>query len=128
MVVDALLEADPVLRITDKIRSPAEFQLLDDGLLDVRGGWCVWGCPGFAANKLCNELRRMACRHPSPPPPSHTQVVENFELFGRLLNLEPEHEAPLRSAQAIIARLRRRELYKCAAAACMVGGVWWWFD
>lgn len=37
MVVDALLEADSVLRISDKIRSPADFQLLDDGLLDVSG-------------------------------------------------------------------------------------------
>lgn len=36
MVVDALLEADSALRISDKIRSAADFQLLDDNVLDVR--------------------------------------------------------------------------------------------
>jgi hypothetical protein len=35
MVTDALLEADPALRISDKIHAPADFQLLDDSLLNV---------------------------------------------------------------------------------------------
>jgi hypothetical protein len=44
MVVDALLEADSALRISHKIHDPADFQQLDDGLLDVSGGCgCVWG-------------------------------------------------------------------------------------
>lgn len=73
MVVDALLAADPALRITRSIRHPADFQLLDDNLIDK---------------------------------------IENFELFRHMLNLEDEDEAALRQSQAIIDRLRRRELYK----------------
>ncbi|KAL4422624.1 hypothetical protein ABPG75_008821 [Micractinium tetrahymenae] len=73
MVVDALLAADPALRITQRIRDPADFQLLDDGLIDT---------------------------------------IENFEQFCHLLSVEEEDEAELRRSQAIIARLRRRELYK----------------
>ena len=46
------------------------------------------------------------------PCPALPQVIENFELFRRLFNLEEEDEAALGAAQAIIARLRRRELYK----------------
>jgi hypothetical protein len=51
-------------------------------------------------------------------------VIENFELFRRLFNLEEEDEAALGSAQAIIARLRRRELYKYVTDALIpqVGG------
>jgi hypothetical protein len=37
MVVDALLEADPVLKISEKIWQPEEFARLDDGLLSVSG-------------------------------------------------------------------------------------------
>ncbi|EFN52480.1 hypothetical protein CHLNCDRAFT_26697, partial [Chlorella variabilis] len=74
MVVDALLEADSALRISDKIRSAADFQLLDDNVLD---------------------------------------------LYRRFLNVEPEDEAALRSARAIIERLRRRELYKYATE-CLI--------
>jgi hypothetical protein len=40
MVVDALLAADPALNILDRIRAPADFQLLDDNLLDVSGCCC----------------------------------------------------------------------------------------
>ena len=53
----------------------------------------------------------------SPCPAS--QVVENFELYRRFLNVEPEDEAALRSARAIIERLRRRELYKYATE-CLI--------
>ena len=35
MVVDALVEAEPALRIADKIHDPAQFQLLDDSIIDV---------------------------------------------------------------------------------------------
>ena len=47
MVVDALLEADSALRISHKIHDPADFQQLDDGLLDVSVGCgCGCGCGG----------------------------------------------------------------------------------
>ena len=52
------------------------------------------------------------CHRPALPCPALPQVIENFELFRRLFNLEEEDEAALGAAQAIIARLRRRELYK----------------
>lgn len=35
MVVDALLAADPVLKISEKIYKPEDFVMLDDGLLEV---------------------------------------------------------------------------------------------
>lgn len=35
-MVDALTAAEPALRITEKIFSPEQFQLLDDNLIDVR--------------------------------------------------------------------------------------------
>lgn len=35
MVVDALLEADPALRLSGAIRDPAAFCRLDDGIIDV---------------------------------------------------------------------------------------------
>lgn len=38
MVVDALLEADAALGITEKIWDPKEFVLLDDTILDVCHG------------------------------------------------------------------------------------------
>ena len=42
MMVDALLEADPVLRLTDKIWDVNQFVQLDDGVLEVgRGGHMV---------------------------------------------------------------------------------------
>eukprot|EP00887_Chlorella_sp_A99_P000319 scaffold13.g319.t1 len=78
MVVDALLEADRVLRISDQIWSPATFQRLDDTLLDL---------------------------------------LENFDLLGPRVQLEEDEERALRAAQAIIARIRRRDLYKAGAAA-----------
>lgn len=37
MVVDALLEADPVLRLTEKIWDVNQFVALDDGILEVGG-------------------------------------------------------------------------------------------
>ncbi len=36
MVVDALLEADPVLRLTDRIWDVNQFVALDDSVLEVR--------------------------------------------------------------------------------------------
>lgn len=39
MVVDALVEADPVLKISEKIYTAADFSRLDDGLLEVRAGF-----------------------------------------------------------------------------------------
>ena len=74
MVVDALLEAEPALRICDKIYDPKDFVLLDDGILDL---------------------------------------IENFDILGPLLNnVDEGHHARIKSAQAIISRLRKRELYK----------------
>ena len=35
MIVDALVAADPALRISEQIHDPADFQRLDDGLIDV---------------------------------------------------------------------------------------------
>jgi len=45
MVVDALVEAEPALRISEKIFDRAEFQLLDDSIIDVSQAaqcfnWC----------------------------------------------------------------------------------------
>ncbi|KAG7671643.1 putative Deoxynucleoside triphosphate triphosphohydrolase SAMHD1-like protein [Nannochloris sp. 'desiccata'] len=74
MVVDALLEAEPALRICDKIYNPKDFVLLDDGILDL---------------------------------------IENFDVLGPLLNnVDEGHHARIKSAQAIISRLRKRQLYK----------------
>ncbi|PRW20466.1 lysine--tRNA ligase isoform X2 isoform A [Chlorella sorokiniana] len=73
MVVDALVEAEPALRISEKIFDPAQFQLLDDSIIDV---------------------------------------IENFDLFRRQLSASEDDEAAIARAQAIVARLRRRELYK----------------
>ena len=38
MVVDALAEAEPALRISEKIYDPSQFQLLDDSIIDVSWG------------------------------------------------------------------------------------------
>jgi HD superfamily phosphohydrolase len=74
MVVDALLEAEPALRICDKIWNPKDFKLLDDGILDL---------------------------------------IENFDVLGPLLNnVDEGHHSRIKSAQAIISRLRKRQLYK----------------
>jgi HD superfamily phosphohydrolase len=74
MVVDALLEAEPALRICDKIDDPKDFVLLDDGILDL---------------------------------------IENFDVLGPLLNnVDEGHHSRIKSAQAIISRLRKREMYK----------------
>ncbi|GAB4815190.1 hypothetical protein N2152v2_002236 [Parachlorella kessleri] len=80
MMVDALLEADPVLRLTDKIWDVNQFVQLDDGVLEL-----VENCTGG--------------------------------LLGPLLHVEPEQERALAAAQAIIARLRRRDLYKYCSEA-----------
>lgn len=40
MVVDALAEAEPALRISEKIYDPSQFQLLDDSIIDVSLGCC----------------------------------------------------------------------------------------
>ena len=68
--------------------------------------------------------------HPARPvtftlPTPLLQTVENWESLGRLLQVQPEDEVALRSAQAIIARLRRRDLYKYVTDALVpqVGGV-----
>ena len=53
-----------------------------------------------------------AFANPCPNTAEHKQVIENFELFRHMLNIEDEDEAALREAQGIVARLRRRELYK----------------
>jgi HD superfamily phosphohydrolase len=74
MVVDALLEAEPALRLCDKIHHAKDFVLLDDGILDF---------------------------------------IENFDVLGPLLNnVDEGHHARIKSAQAIISRLRKRQLYK----------------
>ena len=59
------------------------------------------------------------------------QVIENFELLGRRFQVEPEDAGAIAAAQAIIARLRRRELYKYVNDALLpqvgVRGRWaWW--
>lgn len=90
MVVDALLAADPALRITRSIRHPADFQLLDDNLIDVRadrtagfaaapvaaGGaagcrlgaatspaWLLWRC-ALAWAKRSSRAESTTCRNP----------------------------------------------------------------
>lgn len=73
MVVDALLEADQALKISEKIWDPEQFVRLDDGLLSL---------------------------------------IENFDMLKGLVSVDEGDQAALRSAQAIIARLRRRKLYK----------------
>jgi len=74
MVVDALLEAEPALRLCDKIDNPKDFAFLDDGILDL---------------------------------------IENFDVLGPLLNnIDEGHHSRIKSAQAIISRLRKRQLYK----------------
>ena len=55
MIVDALVAADPALRISEQIHDPSDFQRLDDGLIDVRsaepcrawGGLRGWGAGGL---------------------------------------------------------------------------------
>ncbi|KFM24211.1 Deoxynucleoside triphosphate triphosphohydrolase SAMHD1-like protein [Auxenochlorella protothecoides] len=73
MVVDALLESDAALKLSDRIWDPAEFSLMDDSILD-------W--------------------------------VENYRLFGNLFTVEDENICAIERAQALIDRLRRRDLYK----------------
>jgi deoxynucleoside triphosphate triphosphohydrolase SAMHD1 len=73
MVVDALIEADSVLKMSEKVGNVAEFARLDDNLID-------W--------------------------------IENWEFYAHLLNLNPEDEAALRSSQAIINKMRKRQHYK----------------
>ena len=43
MVVDALLAAEPALKICNKIRDPAQFKLLDDGIVDIIENFEVLG-------------------------------------------------------------------------------------
>lgn len=80
MVVDALLEADAALRVTDRVWDPREFQTLDDSLLDA---------------------------------------IENFSLFKPLLGVleDDDNLGALERAQAIIQRVRRRDLYKFCSEA-----------
>jgi deoxynucleoside triphosphate triphosphohydrolase SAMHD1 len=73
MVVDALAAADPALGISKKVWDPAEFQLLDDGILDL---------------------------------------VENFDFVRGMAHIEQDADAAIKAAQTILARLRRRDLYK----------------
>lgn len=92
--------ADSALKITEKIHSPAEFQQLDDGLIDVSAG------QGIACGAWCSlgaappPWQLQPARHITPTPPLATmQVIENFQLFGRMLNIEEEDEAALKRAQ-----------------------------
>jgi HD superfamily phosphohydrolase len=49
------------------------------------------------------------------------ETVENLEALGRVVHVEDEDAAPLAAAQAIIARLRRRQLYKYVTDAPVPG-------
>ena len=59
--------------------------------------------------------------HRSPTPArlavSLLQLIENWELFGSMLNVDQGQQAALRAAQKVIARLRRRDLYKYCSEA-----------
>lgn len=44
-------------------------------------------------------------------------MIENWELFGGMLNVDQGQQAALRAAQKVIARLRRRDLYKYCSEA-----------
>ena len=185
MVVDALLEADRALKLSERIHSPAEFCALDDQILEVssmgRGGGRGRGPRVRRAlvHRPWCSAHHLPPQPPHPPSPSCLQTVEHWEAFGRVLQarrgatwgeggvagacaredrralqhdmdcwssprphshinahpaceqVDPEEEAALRAAQAVIARVRRRDLYKYvteafvpqASAACgSVGG------
>ncbi len=148
MVVDALAEAEPALRISEKIFDPAEFQLLDDSIIDVsHTGWCldwlvgnrlVWRFREIdltQASSSCWTALSLMCglcfvfiawpksNASSTQPPAHAageragstwpngtipthplplpsmQVIENFDLFRRQLNVSEDDEAAIARAQ-----------------------------
>ncbi len=93
MVVDALVAADPALRITHRIRDPADFQLLDDGLVDVSTRLFARGSLHVAGlHVLCCGVPAAGWRHHGHGPCSHaypgrgrakTQLnpMQNTKLF-----------------------------------------------
>ncbi|KXZ56927.1 hypothetical protein GPECTOR_1g836 [Gonium pectorale] len=72
MTVDALLAADPLLRLTERLDDPEEFLALDDTILTT---------------------------------------IEHYHRLYRG-NLDDREEKALREAQAIVLRMRRREMYR----------------
>jgi hypothetical protein len=73
MVVDALLAAEPALRLAERAHDPAAFCRMDDGVLDF---------------------------------------IENVDLLSPAVSVDAGAEAALAEAQAIVSRLRRRQLYR----------------
>ncbi len=69
---------------------------------------------------------RLAAPHAAP------QLVENWSVgaLSPLLHVEPEQERALAAAQAVISRLRRRDLYKFCSEALVpqVGGWQLWLS
>lgn len=77
--------------------------------------------PGVGAGQLRvnHPLRPRPGSPPTPAGPCRLQQIENFELFRHMLSVEEEDEAALRHSQAIIARLRNRQLYKYVTDALL---------
>ncbi|KAK9918697.1 hypothetical protein WJX75_006087 [Coccomyxa subellipsoidea] len=78
MIVDALLAAEPTLRLAERTEDPREFVRLDDSIIKVIENWGV-ARPGFGALAM---------------------------------DADEDGETSITNAQAILQRLRRRDLYK----------------
>lgn len=87
MVVDALMEAEPALCLTEKIWKPEDFVRLDDGVLEF-----IENLDITSSNSSSNLSTK-----------SKSKSIFTID--------EGLHSA-IRSSQAIIDRLRRRKLYK----------------
>lgn len=101
MVVDALLESDAALKLSDRIWDPAEFSLMDDSILDVSGElrWGA-GCPD-AGSACLAHASRPSVFHPTLTPYTPAQWVENYRLFGNLFTVEDENICAIKRAQVL---------------------------
>lgn len=130
MIVDALLEADKALHFSDKIHSAKEFITLDDSVLKAIENFSLYN-PGCGVSTTCCTEKSVHVtpmfKRPVSSVCSSILDAQEYACIGQRRFCDV-HEGAIRSAQAIIDRLRRRDLYRfvqvhgvlCPAAAAAV--------
>ncbi|KDD74334.1 hypothetical protein H632_c1392p0, partial [Helicosporidium sp. ATCC 50920] len=121
MIVDALCAADPVLKLSNRVWDARSFMALDDSVLDVLENRELYGWRakrdarkvGWGRGEDDDAEREKDDEEVGPAAaPSGTPASRNPLCSRVLLDSDQEDEAAIAEAQAVIARLRRRRLYR----------------